>query len=240
MVDVPPVVVEFGDRLAELGWVRDLLVAGSLAAGDHVPGVSDLDLVAVVDAPARGVRLTALAALHRSLDQGRAAGTGLGCTYVSELHLLDPRALHPTWTHGVMVERHLSGITRAELVRHGFAVFGRSPLRLLPPMSDEDRRAAARDELLGYWRWATRRPWMWLDPVLADLGLTSMARGRHVLATGQLLTKTRAVEEVDAPAWLREQLRARRQGEHVVSPRLRTAFHGWRDARRTVARARRP
>jgi hypothetical protein len=39
----------FGDRLRELGWVTDLWVAGSLATGDHVPGVSDVDLVAVVD-----------------------------------------------------------------------------------------------------------------------------------------------------------------------------------------------
>lgn len=35
-----------GTQLAELGWVRALLVAGSLATGDHVPGVSDLDLAA--------------------------------------------------------------------------------------------------------------------------------------------------------------------------------------------------
>ncbi len=47
----PPAVVEFGERLAELGLVRDLLVAGSLATGDYVPGVSDLDLVAVVNGP---------------------------------------------------------------------------------------------------------------------------------------------------------------------------------------------
>jgi len=46
-----PDVVEFGERLAELGLVRDLLVAGSLATGDYVPGVSDLDLVAVRDGP---------------------------------------------------------------------------------------------------------------------------------------------------------------------------------------------
>jgi hypothetical protein len=29
---------------------------------------------------------------------------------------------HPTWTHGQVVDRILSGITRAELVRHGYAV----------------------------------------------------------------------------------------------------------------------
>ena len=146
--------------------------------------------------------------------------------------------MHPTWSHGAMVQRILSGVTRAELVRHGVAVFGPPPLHVLPPMDLEAVREAARAELLGYWRWAARRPWMWLDPVLADLGLTSMARGRHCLATGELLTKTRAVEQADVPAWLLDELRARRRGEDVTSPRLRTAVIAWRDARRTVALAR--
>ncbi len=78
--------------------------------------------------------------------------------------------------------------------RHGWAVRGRSPLDVLPAMSDDDVREAARTELTGYWTWAARRPWLWLDPVIADLGLTSMARGRHTLATGELLTKSQAVE----------------------------------------------
>jgi hypothetical protein len=73
--------------------------------------------------------------------------------------------------------------------------------------------------------------------VIADLGLTSMARGRYTLQTGQLLTKTQAVERAHAPTWLRNQLRARRRGEHVASPRARTALIAWRDARRTVAGA---
>jgi hypothetical protein len=78
-----------------------------------------------------------------------------------------------------------------------------------------------------------------LGPVIADLGLTSMARGRHALETGELLTKTQAVEQAHAPAWLKDQLRARRQGRRVASPRARTALIAWRDARRTVASARR-
>jgi len=109
---------------------------------------------------------------------------------------------------------------------------------VLPPMSTDDVRAAARREVTGYWAWAARRPWMWLDPVITDLGLTSMARGRHAMSTGELLTKTRAVEEADAPEWLIDQLRARRRGEDVGSPRLRSALIAWRDARRTVAGAR--
>ena len=118
--------------------------------------------------------------------------------------------------------------------RHGFAVLGRPPSEVLPPITDDDVRAAARAEVCGYWAWASRRPWMWLSPVIADLGLTSMARGRYAVRHGQLLTKSGAIEEARAPDWLIEQLRARRRGEHVVSPRLRTGFIAWRDARATV------
>ena len=228
---------EFGRRLEALGWVTDLLVAGSLATGDYVPGVSDLDLVALVDGPVDERRESELAAVHRRLDAGAAAGLSLGCVYVDAAQAGDVRIQHPTWTHGLLVRRILSGITRAELVRHGYAVFGRSPREVFPAMTDDDVREAARAELTGYWAWAARRPWIWLDPVIADLGLTSMARGRHALRTGDLLTKSQAVEQANAPAWLVSQLRARRHGEPVTSPRVRTALIAWRDAHRTIARS---
>jgi hypothetical protein len=232
---VPPVVRLLAGRLEGLGWVTDLLVAGSLATGDYVPGVSDLDLVALTGGPAGPARQEILASLHRELDQGAARGLDLGCVYVDAGRLADLQALHPTWTHGSLVQRSLSGVTRAELVRHGFAVLGRPPAAVLPEMTGDDVRRAARAELCGYWARAARRPLWWLDPVIADLGLTSMARGRHALQTGELLTKTQAVEQAHAPAWLKAQLRARRQGQRVASPRVRTALIAWRDARRTVA-----
>lgn len=239
MSESPEIVQHLADELSSFAWVADLLVAGSVATGDYRPGVSDLDLVAVVDGPIGEERRAALTTLHRQLDDGPGRGLQLGCVYVVRARLLDPAAEHPTWTHGSMVDRILSGITRAELVRHGYAVFGRPPSDLLPPMSDDDVREAARAEITGYWARAARHPRWWLNPVIADLGLTSMARGRHALSTGTLLTKTDAIERADAPAWLIEQLRARRRGEDVTSPRLRTALIAWRDARRTVATARR-
>ncbi|GAA2135639.1 nucleotidyltransferase domain-containing protein [Nocardioides koreensis] len=234
MTALPPAVTSLRSRLDELGWVKDLLVAGSLATGDYVPGVSDLDLVAIVDGPVDAVREAALVDLHQGLDSGPAAGAQLGCAYVAEstIPLLD--AVHPTWTHAQFVHRRLSGIARAELVHHGFAVCGRPPGAVLPPMTDDQVRAAARAELAGYWAWASRRPWMWLDPVIADLGLTAMARGRYTMRTGRLLTKTEAIEQAHAPDWLVDQLRARRRGDRVASPRLRTGWIAWRDARRTI------
>jgi Nucleotidyltransferase domain len=234
---MPPAVLQLADRLDSLGWVADLLVAGSLATGDYIPGVSDLDLVALTTGPADRARQEILTGLHRELDSGPAQGLDLGCVYVDAGTLTDLGAVHPTWTHGSLVQRSLSTVTRAELVRHGFAVLGRPPAAVLPEMTDDDVRRAARADLCGYWAHAARRPWWWLNPVIADLGLTSMARGRHTLRTGQLLTKTQAIEQAHAPPWLKDQLRARRRGEPVSSPRTRTALIAWRDARRTVASA---
>jgi hypothetical protein len=174
--------------------------------------------------------------LHRELDEGFGARQDLGCVYVDGAQLDDLEAGHPTWTHGSLVNRNLSRVARAELVLHGYQVFGRPPTDVLPAVSRTDVREAARSELAGYWTQAARHPLWWLDPVMPDLGLTSMARGRYAMSTGELLTKTSAIEEANAPDWLIDDMRARRRGEHVVSPRLRSALIAWRDTRRTVAR----
>lgn len=179
-------------------------------------------------------RRWALVSLHKALDGGAASGLNLGCQYVDETLLADLDATHPTWTHGRMVDRALSGITRAELVRNGYALLGRDPQEVLPSMTDDDVRRASLSELNGYWARAARRPWWWLNPVMVDLGLTSMARGRHTLATGQLLTKTQAIDACRAPTWLVDQMQARRQGQDVTSPRLWSGWLAWQDVRRTT------
>ena len=237
MATSPAAVQDLGHELRELGWISDLMVAGSLATGDYVPRVSDLDLVALVDGFVDAGRQATLAAVHRRLDGGGAAGLKLGCVYVDAATISQVETQHPTWTHGQLVRRILSRVTRAELVRHGYEVFGRSPRDVFPEVSADDIRAAARAELTGYWAWAARRPWLWLDTTVAELGLTSMARGRHALDEGELLTKTQAIHQAHAPTWLIDRLSARRQGDAISLPRIRTAFVAWRDARRTVAQA---
>ncbi|GAB3813108.1 hypothetical protein [Micromonospora zhanjiangensis] len=49
MFTSPPAVLGFSRRLEAPQWVTDVLVAGTLATGDYIPCVSDLDLVAFVD-----------------------------------------------------------------------------------------------------------------------------------------------------------------------------------------------
>ena len=133
---------------------------------------------AAVEGAVDAARQSALTSLHHDLDDGSASKIKLGCVYVDGAHLLDSRVRHPTWTHGALVQRILSGVARAELVRHEYAV------------------------------------------------------------VGELLTETRTIEHAAAPTWLIDQLRARRHGGRVTSPRVRTALIALSDARRTIASAR--
>ena len=133
MVIQLPVLEQFGSELIALGWISDLLVAGSLATGDYGPGVSDRDVVAVTDGPVAEFRQVTLTHLHRHLDETAGVGVRLGCAYIDADRLDGTQVEHPTWTHGSLVRRIVSGVTRAELVRHGYAVFGRSPQALFPP-----------------------------------------------------------------------------------------------------------
>lgn len=232
------VLPELGRRLRATGLVDALWVGGSLATGDYVPGVSDLDLVAVTSKPLTGEALAQVVRIHEDLDAGLANGMDLGCQYADATRLLDVDVEHPTRTHGRLLDRSISRVTRAELVLHGSAVVGPPPQELLAAVTPDDVRAAARAELDGYWSYAARRPAMFLRlPVMVDLGLTAMARGRHAMATGELLTKTAAIEQVRAPRWLKDQLRARRQSERATSPRWRAAFVAWREVKRTTSAA---
>ena len=219
-------------------WISDVLLAGSLATGDHRPGTSDIDRVAVTTRPVGEAELRALTEVHAQIDATSGRRGALGCTYAETSRLEDPGVACPTWTHGRLVRRPLSAMVRAELLDHGVAVRGRPPCELLSPMTRDDVRAAVRAELAGYWTWAVRRPWLFLRPDLADLALLSMARARHTGRTGELVTKTEALNGVRAPRAVVDGIRRRRDGvsRAPVAPRL--AHHAWHDVRRTVREVR--
>jgi hypothetical protein len=116
-----------------VAWVTDLMAAGSLATGDYLPGVSDLYLVALTTGPVGPARQELLASLHRDLGHEIAQGLDLGCVYADVNSLTDLRALHPTWTHGLLVHLILSGITRADARRTVATAGCRVRGRRLPP-----------------------------------------------------------------------------------------------------------
>ena len=233
-----PAVDSFLVALSPAGWVSDVWLYGSLATGDHQLGVSDIDLVTLTTSPLGVDDVRLVVELHQRIDSTIGTGSALGCAYVDVTRLGDPSAQHPTWTHGRLVRRRLSSMVRAELLTHGQVLLGREPEAVLPLMSEADIRTAALEELSGYWSWAARRPWLFLSPQLADLALLSMARIRHTLATGALVSKTEAIAQVRAPQAVVAGIARRRTspGRRTFPLALRSGHHAWRDTRRTIAR----
>jgi hypothetical protein len=223
---MPPAVESFSDRLRGLGWVSDLWVGGSLATGDYRPGVSDVDLVAIVAEELDESRLRQIREVHGDFDDN------LGCVYADVRVLADPAIPHPTWTHGELIHRPLSRLARAELRLAGFPLFGLEPSALLDPT---DVRRAVHDELRGPWLRAVGAPSSWLSPEFAELSLVTMARARHALRTGELITKTEAIRSTA----FSQKLARRRRGEPVPLPRVRIGVRAWTDACLTIARVKR-
>jgi hypothetical protein len=232
-------VTRFGQRLADLGFVTSLHVGGSLATGDYRAGVSDLDLVAVTGDPLTDDQRARLRTIHAATPPAMK----LGCCYVPAplVAVLDHE--HTTWTHGQMIRRPLSGLARAELGQHGYAVFGPEPTEVWPGMTTDEIRCAARQELDGYWTWASRRPWLWLATEQVDLAVTTMLRARHTVQTGELITKSAALSRPSAgpaPARLLAAVRARRDGasRDIETHLVLDAVSAWRLTRRTIAASR--
>jgi len=236
-LDPAPVVATFAARVAPVVDVIGFYAGGSLASGDFRPGVSDLDLVAVIRHAPDGRRREELRALHEATRRGDPAADKLHCAYLPQQDVTDVAASHLSWTHGRFYRRPVTGVARAELLRGGITVLGPAPAELLPDVDDPALRAAARAELTGYWSGAVRRPWLWLDDFCVELGLLTLARVDATLTDGRLITKSEALTGLTrfgVPADLVQQIARRRQGhDPSLTPwqRVRRA----RTARRLVA-----
>jgi hypothetical protein len=230
-VDVPPdvaeLLAEFGAGIGPVAGAIALYVGGSLATGDYRPGISDMDLVAVIADPLDQGQRQRLTELHRRLIAQWPAAAKLHCVYVPAGDLSDVAAEHLTWGFGELFGRPFSGVARAELLGPGFAVFGPPPAELIPPMSGADLRQAARHELSGYWTQALRRPTAWLQDVYVDLGMIVLARADATLAGDGIITKQEALTRLSrfgVPPRLVEEIRRRRDGEDVPVPPLYRLF----------------
>jgi hypothetical protein len=210
-----PVVGALEDALD--GRVRGLYVGGSLASRDFRPGVSDIDAVALVDRPPDPSMRRALTAVHQRLT-AEPFGADLHCVYVSERHVGDRAYRHWTWAFDELFRRPFSGIARAELLADPVVVRGPAPSTWLTAMSADDLRAAARDELGGYWTRAVRRRAIWQQDVYVDHGLTTVARAAITVREGRLATKAEAIAylaDLGVAPDIVDGVRRRRNGETV-------------------------
>lgn len=229
--DAGPVVVGFAEAARPVAGVTAFYAGGSLATGDYHAGVSDFDLVALVDAPLDAGRQGQLQSLHTTLMRDEPLAAKLHCVYVPVAEVGDVAAVHLTWAHGELYRRELSGVARAELLRFGITVYGPPPEVLLPPVSADALAAAVRGELSGYWSSVVAKPHLWLQDVYVDIGLTTLARAEATLTEGRLITKREAIPRLPrlgVTAELVREMERRRSGQPVSMPlrsRVRRARH---------------
>ena len=183
----------FAEHVRPVAGVTAFWVAGSLASGDYRPGVSDLDLVALVAAPLDEGQQRAVADLHEDLAGTDHRAAKLHCDYLPVTEADDVTAAHVRWAHGELYRHPLSGIARAELLRFGLTLYGPVPGDVLPPVGDDDLASAVRSELTGYWTDALGKPHLWLQDVYVDIGLFTLARAEATLREGRLVTKQEAL-----------------------------------------------
>ena len=221
----------FAEHVRPVAGVTAFWVAGSLASGDYRPGVSDLDLVALVAAPLDDGQQRGLVDLHQDLAGTDHRAATLHCDYLPATEVDDVAAAHVRWAHGELFRHPLSGIARAELLRFGLTLYGPVPGDVLPPVGDDDLATAVRGELTGYWTDALRKPHLWLQDVYVDVGLFTLARADATLREGRLVTKLEAMPRLaglGVDPGLVAELAQRRDGASVTlsaGQRLRRARH---------------
>jgi hypothetical protein len=213
--------------------VQAVWAHGSLALGDFQSGRSDLDLIAVteetVDLPRRGE----LRDLHRRLARSSVHGPKLHCTYVDQAFLVEVDRRHPTWAQGRFFDRTVTPVTRRELHVGGLCLFGQSPEKVLPSVTEQVLTDFIQADLRDFWYPATGKRMPWRRDVWVDLGPLTLARATVTLQDGRLITKAEALQVLNAlgaPPALVDDI-CRRRYEQPVRASLR-----WRIQRAGLAR----
>ena len=214
-----PVVETFAAAVRPVARVLAFYAGGSLATGDYRPGISDLDLVAIVTRPLPPVARRDLLALHESFAAAHHDAAKLHCAYVPENQAAEVGRKHLWWALGRLLRRPFSGIGRGELQQGGIVVHGAPPAAYLPPLDQADLAEAARVELRGYWTGAVRRTAVWLTDLHVDLGLTTVSRADATIAGEGLITKRAAIARLPrlgVPDELAAEIAQRRAGGTVA------------------------
>ncbi len=213
---VAPFLVPFAAAARPIAGVVAMYVGGSLASGDYRPGISDLDLVAFIEAELDEERQARLIGLHQATIRADACASNLHCIYVPVDQIADLEREHLTWAFDELFERTLSGIARAELLGDPVVVYGPAACDILPAMDRAAIATAARAELAGYWTEALNKPDVWREDVYVDLGLLTVARVVAAIDEGRLITKAEAIRRLhvlDVDEAIVGQIASRRRGE---------------------------
>ena len=229
-----PVLGRFAGDAAGVVPLRALWAHGSLALGDYQPGRSDLDLVALTETAPRPDQRTALERMHRALERAEPLAGKLHCSYIVAGEQGDPAREHLTWAHRKLLARPVTPVTRRELLAGGLTLLGPAPAAELPPVSDAELAAFIRADLGGYWHEHTALPGIWRDDIWVDLGLLTFARAAVTLATGELISKREALDELSrrgAPQAVLRDISERRYGDPPP------AAEAWREQRAALTRA---
>jgi hypothetical protein len=211
--------LEIADRL-EPGLVEGLYLQGSVALGDYIPGISDIDFVAVTSLPPDPGLVRAIHAELRRRGR-RPFFDGL---YVGWDDLRRDPAQVPAgigvheWRIDPETRFERSLVTWHVLAQSGVPVRGPAVAELgvhtdWPALADATRRNL--DEYWGTWLARAGRGPAGLTSWATVWGVLGVARLRHTLAAGRVTTKTEAAEYALAtadPRWhrvIREALRIR-------------------------------
>jgi len=229
-----PLLARFAADAGRVLPLAALWAHGSLASGDYVPGRSDLDLVALIGAPATGEQRLDLRRAHERLDGQEPLAAGLHCTYMVSGEQADPGRSHLTWAHRELFERPVSPVSRRELCEGGLCLLGPAPATVLPAVTDAELADYIRTDLRDYWYPKTAMADLWLTDIWVDLGMLTLARAVVTLRDGRLITKREALDvlaSTDAPASVVGDIRQRRYG--TAPP----ASAEWRARRGDLARS---
>ncbi len=203
MTDVPGRVFDYLDAVdaAAPGVLHALYLTGSIALGDYVPGVSDIDLVAIMPATPTADQVGALRGVHESHGER----PFLDVTYLTdEQFAARPVAgeVVPHSTDGVFHHDQSAGqlnpVTWAELSRHGITVRGVAPTLTI---DDQALRAWNRGNLAGYWAalaaeahgiTGARHATDPIDSATLVWAVLGPPRLHYTIMTGEVVSKTAA------------------------------------------------
>lgn len=198
--------------------VKAFHLHGSLALGGYHHGISDIDLVVLLDHPLTADERALIDIAHEQ------AGPLLAAAYVVDP--ADHEQRHPTWTHGWQGDRRVSLITRAEL-HQAHPMMWPEIADVAGVVEAEVRRA-----------WRRQPPTTWLRTEYVDLALTSVARARLTQRSGRLTSKDEAIAhlpDLGVPARLALAVAERRKGrEAAPHNRVSRAVSTWRTVQRLL------